>query len=656
MRFVTRAGVRVLIDSAAGIVIALLDRLLARRAGRGGGDAGGHRARPTSSGGCRPRRAARDRASRAARIAARARRWRATRTGAAAGVLGHRRRRARGGGAAGALLRRSTSRRRAGRLLAPLAGACSRSSAVVAATRGLARVARDGAARPSPCCAGPRSASARRLRLGGRLRGPAAPGSPWRAAGARGGERRGAGGERRRRAAHARLSPRSSRRCATTPARWASATTSPRACPPTARPRSGAARRRRRRAALHRRRAPTPSRSASRVKLVAFPGDHTRFEEPPLDAGRRRARQRRGRGRRSGWPRRSASAWARPSPSQLPSGGEARFRVVGTVRALDDNGRVAYVRPARVLAADPGATPQVVVKLARGADRAAVDAPAGDARRAAGRRRRRHDAQRRPSSARSSLCCGWWRSSTRSSACMRWCRAWGSWPASAGPRSRCCAPPAPRAPPWARSWRAPRCAVALPAAVLALALERLVLAPARRAPGRRLRRRRPAVLARPGRAGPRRAGAAGRRGRRVGRAPCHRRAAAAGAEGGVMRAARHPRARRCCRAAGCGGSGSRPAASDGSTLSATLARPRRRRLPDPRARASRCATARTSRRATRPGRTLATLADPHRRARPRRGVARAGAVPRPPRRPLLLDLPPAGGALRRRCSTPPCAR
>jgi ABC-type lipoprotein release transport system permease subunit len=52
--------------------------------------------------------------------------------------------------------------------------------------------------------------------------------------------------------------------------------------------------------------------------------------------------------------------------------GEARFRVVGTVRALDDSGRVAYVRPARVLAADPGASPQIVVKLARGADRTAV--------------------------------------------------------------------------------------------------------------------------------------------------------------------------------------------------------------------------------------------------------------------------------------------
>ena len=106
------------------------------------------------------------------------------------------------------------------------------------------------------------------------------------------------------------------------------------------------------------------------VKLVAFPGDHTRFEDPPLDAGRRL--------RRSdeaevgvGLAQALGIGVGSTLAVQLP-GGEARFRVVGTVRALDDNGRVAYVRPARVLAADPGASPQIVVKLDRGADRAAV--------------------------------------------------------------------------------------------------------------------------------------------------------------------------------------------------------------------------------------------------------------------------------------------
>jgi hypothetical protein len=107
------------------------------------------------------------------------------------------------------------------------------------------------------------------------------------------------------------------------------------------------------------------------VKLLAFPGDHTRFEDPPVDSGRRLRRDDEaevGVGLAQALGIGVGSTLA----VQMPSGGEARFRVVGTVRALDDNGRVAYVRPRRVLAADPSATPQVVVKLKRGADHAAV--------------------------------------------------------------------------------------------------------------------------------------------------------------------------------------------------------------------------------------------------------------------------------------------
>jgi predicted lysophospholipase L1 biosynthesis ABC-type transport system permease subunit len=107
------------------------------------------------------------------------------------------------------------------------------------------------------------------------------------------------------------------------------------------------------------------------VKLVAFPGDHTRFEDPPLDGGRRL------RGDREaeigvGLAQALGIGIGSTLAVQLPGGGEARFAVVGTVRALDDNGRVAYVRPRRVLAADPGASPQIVIRLAHGADRAAV--------------------------------------------------------------------------------------------------------------------------------------------------------------------------------------------------------------------------------------------------------------------------------------------
>jgi predicted lysophospholipase L1 biosynthesis ABC-type transport system permease subunit len=107
------------------------------------------------------------------------------------------------------------------------------------------------------------------------------------------------------------------------------------------------------------------------VKLVAFPGDHTRFEDPPLDSGRRL------RGDREaeigvGLAQALGIGVGSTLAVQLPSGGEARFAVVGTVRALDDNGRVAYVRPRRLLAADPGASPQIVIRLEHGADRAAV--------------------------------------------------------------------------------------------------------------------------------------------------------------------------------------------------------------------------------------------------------------------------------------------
>ena len=41
-------------------------------------------------------------------------------------------------------------------------------------------------------------------------------------------------------------------------------------------------------------------------------------------------------------------------------------------RALDDDGRIAYVRPRRVLAADPGLQPEVVVRLRSPGDRARV--------------------------------------------------------------------------------------------------------------------------------------------------------------------------------------------------------------------------------------------------------------------------------------------
>ena len=59
---------------------------------------------------------------------------------------------------------------------------------------------------------------------------------------------------------------------------------------------------------------------------------------------------------------------------QAPGGGEIRLRVAGVVRALENRGRVAYVRDAPLLAADPGLTPTLAVRLTAGADRAKVAA------------------------------------------------------------------------------------------------------------------------------------------------------------------------------------------------------------------------------------------------------------------------------------------
>ncbi len=106
------------------------------------------------------------------------------------------------------------------------------------------------------------------------------------------------------------------------------------------------------------------------VKLVAFPGDHTEFEDPPLADGRHVGADDEaevGVGLAQALGVRVGSTLA----VQLP-GGEARFRVVGTVRALDDSGRIAYVRPRRLLAADPSLAGEVVVRLRGAGDEARV--------------------------------------------------------------------------------------------------------------------------------------------------------------------------------------------------------------------------------------------------------------------------------------------
>ena len=107
------------------------------------------------------------------------------------------------------------------------------------------------------------------------------------------------------------------------------------------------------------------------LQVIAYPGDHTTFEAPPLAEGRRVEADDEaeiGLGLAQALNLDVGSMLA----MQLEDGGEARFRVVGIVRAIDNDGRQAWVRPPRLLAAAPGASRQIAVRLRDDTDRAAV--------------------------------------------------------------------------------------------------------------------------------------------------------------------------------------------------------------------------------------------------------------------------------------------
>jgi ABC-type lipoprotein release transport system permease subunit len=108
------------------------------------------------------------------------------------------------------------------------------------------------------------------------------------------------------------------------------------------------------------------------LRMIAYPGDHTRFEAPPLAEGRRLRADDEvevGVGLADALGLRPGATFA----VQAPGGGETRFRVAGVVRALERDGRIAYVRPDRLLAAQPDVGSTISVKLEPGADRAAVE-------------------------------------------------------------------------------------------------------------------------------------------------------------------------------------------------------------------------------------------------------------------------------------------
>jgi ABC-type antimicrobial peptide transport system permease subunit len=107
------------------------------------------------------------------------------------------------------------------------------------------------------------------------------------------------------------------------------------------------------------------------MKLIAYPSDHRPFESAPLAAGRRVAGPAEAEVG-AGLADALGLAPGATLPVVLPTGRELRFRVVGIVRALDNDGRVAFLRAGRLLRADSGLSPLVVVRVRPGADVGAV--------------------------------------------------------------------------------------------------------------------------------------------------------------------------------------------------------------------------------------------------------------------------------------------
>ena len=98
------------------------------------------------------------------------------------------------------------------------------------------------------------------------------------------------------------------------------------------------------------------------IDVIGYPGDHTRFEAPPLTSGQRlhgadQAEIGQGLAQALGLSRGQTVALA------LPSGRELRLRVAGVVSSLDYDGRVAYVPAAALLRADPSAPSALAVRL-----------------------------------------------------------------------------------------------------------------------------------------------------------------------------------------------------------------------------------------------------------------------------------------------------
>jgi hypothetical protein len=107
------------------------------------------------------------------------------------------------------------------------------------------------------------------------------------------------------------------------------------------------------------------------VDVIAYPGDHTTFEAPPLASGTRLH----GTGQAEVGVGLADALGLSPGSTlaiQLQSGNELRLKVAGLVSSLDHDGRIAYVPARALLAADPQAPEQLAVRLYPNANQAAV--------------------------------------------------------------------------------------------------------------------------------------------------------------------------------------------------------------------------------------------------------------------------------------------
>jgi hypothetical protein len=109
------------------------------------------------------------------------------------------------------------------------------------------------------------------------------------------------------------------------------------------------------------------------IDVIAYPGDHTVFEAPPLVSGARLH----GGGQAEVGLGLAQALGLDPGSTlavELDNGSELRLRVAGVVSSLDHDGRIAYVPASALLAADPSAADneQLSVRLHAGASAAAV--------------------------------------------------------------------------------------------------------------------------------------------------------------------------------------------------------------------------------------------------------------------------------------------